>query len=260
LTISIGFCAEDGIVLGADREVTSSFNSKYERKKVFSYLAHGWAMGITYAGYCDVFEIAHEKVKALFHSIRKQSPTFETLMGLVEDVLRDIKKERRSEMKLSMLLAPSIGSEIRLYASEDAEISPAGSWKVLGYGDTPLTHFLVATLRDSSRDRFDSYEALLLAAYVVVQANKYTQYCSGGPDLLIVKKHGITERLRGEPPVELQNSLNSLTREVAEMWGEICELGNDTPQFLENMDNLSGRLAKLREDLRFVPRIEISGA
>jgi hypothetical protein len=158
-----------------------------------------------------------------------------------------------------MLLAISIGPETRLYKSELAAVSPAGSWKVLGMGESPLTHYLVNTLRESSRDRLDQYEALLLAAYVVIQANKYTQGCSGGPDILIVQKHGVTERLRHEPPLNLQRSLASLTKEIAEMWGELCELSNDTEGFLKGMSRLSKRLAKVREQLRSIPRIQISG-
>lgn len=260
VTIAIGFCAEDGIVLAADREITSSLGTKYQQKKVFSILAHRWAIGISYAGYCDIFDCVHEKIKTELEPLTQQSPTFEILTGLIKDILGEEKKEHRNKMILSTLLAISIGPQVRLYKSEAATVSPAGGWKVLGMGDTPLTHYLVNTLMESSRDRFDQYEALLLAAYVVIQANKYTQGCNGGPDILIVQKHGTTERLRQEPPLSLQRSLASLTQEIAEMWGEMCEVGNNTETFLKGMSGLSKRLAKVREQLRSIPRIKIAGA
>ena len=261
VTISIGFCAEEAIVLAADREITSSLGTKYQRKKVFPHYAPDFALGISYAGYCDVFDDIHEKIKTeIDNRFWQHAATFQSTTELIEKILRDARKKYGIKKLPSLLLAISIGPEARLYKSEEAGVSPAGSWKVFGYGDSPLTHYLVETLTKSSRDIFDQHVAMLLASYVVIQAGEYTFGCHGGPDILLIQKHGVIEQLREAPPESLKRSLNSLTQEIAEMWGELCELTNNREVFLSRMVRLSKRLDKIRERLRAIPRAKISAA
>jgi len=260
VTIAIGFCAEEAIVLAADRLITSSFGTKYKRKKVFPFFGHDWCIGLTYAGYCDVFDSVKEKLEDQLPSCVAPSPSFRSICALVEGLLVTVRKDHGIKMVPQFLLAISLGPEIRLYKSESAIVSPGGSWKCFGFGESPLTHYLVELLMSSSRDRFDKYEAMLLASYVVAQANRYVDKCEGGPDLLVVRPHGVVEVLRRAPPVRLLRSLASLNREIAETWGAMCELAKDDQQFLTDMQDISSRLAKVRRELTAIPLVTIRGA
>jgi 20S proteasome alpha/beta subunit len=253
VTIAIGFRAEEAIVLAADRQVTSSAGLKYQEKKVFSFFGHGWSVSLTYAGYCDIFRSIHDKLRAELHSPPIVVPSFPSVCQLTERILAMMRKDHGVKMLPSLLLAISIGPEIRLYKAELAVVSPAGSWKCLGYGESPLTHYLVDLLMSSSRDRFDQFEAMLLAIYVVSQANQYIEGCDGGPDLLVVRSQGVVELLRKSPPLRVLRLLASLSHEVAEMWGGICELAKSDQEFMADMEKLTKRLAKIKRQLRSIP-------
>ena len=200
VTIAIGFASEDAIVLAADRQITSSMGTKYQEKKIFSFFGHGWSVSVTYAGYCDLFANIHEKLKSALHPQVIGTASFESVCRAIQRIVSTARKDHGLRMMPDLLIAISIGLEIRLYKAQQAVVSPAGSWKCLGFGESPLTHYLVDLLMSSSRDRFDRHEAILLAIYVVSQANQYIEGCNGGPDLAVIQSKGIVEILPKSPP------------------------------------------------------------
>jgi 20S proteasome alpha/beta subunit len=186
VTIALGFKCLDGIVLGADQQITKEGGLKYTEGKLRWFTPdgepYGWAVGLAYAGNPDQMKLFVENAAREIKTLKPQ-PTVAAIRKAVEDVLRSM-AEDNDEMNLELLLGISIQNEPdTLLVTKNKLVREAKEPQCLGVGDSSLLRYLAEMM--CSLDMSTQY-ALQIAIYMIQHAKKFVDNCGGGTDLYVV--------------------------------------------------------------------------
>jgi hypothetical protein len=189
MTMAVGFVCHEGVVIGADRQITGS-SYTFPERKVFTW-AWGNGYGIyAYSGTRDInvqfgsevgsvfdanVDIEREDVPRLWKKCidslsLKRNEAFLTLFGFI---LKDSKR-------------PTL-----LISNMERRVVPTGQAEVIGYGDSPLARSLLGRLKNVGGQLLTVQQARVYAVDFISQAKKYDgQYVGDGIDVFSLDHSG----------------------------------------------------------------------
>lgn len=187
MTMAVGFLCSDGVVIGADRQITQEQKFTFQERKL---TRTRWKNGhgiLGYAGNHDTYR-AFEKVflstfssKAVI-SRSEVSPLLQKCLAVSVN-----KKEGFHTLFGSWVdgewqsLVTSVGTQ---------RVLDVGKCEVIGCADSPLTRFLLGSFKDVPH-LFTVHQASMYAVYFISQAKKYDgEYVGGGIDVFSIDKSG----------------------------------------------------------------------
>jgi hypothetical protein len=195
VTVAIGFCCEDGLVMCADRQITSAAGFKSEKRKIFR--ATWWDVSIlfSYAGDPDTAHVLFGKIRENFHSefgkSRARSTAYKA-RGALEKIFTN-----RHAKRLETLIGIRFRDDcsFHLFRTSGHKVVE-GDMEHIGCGDSSalryVSDFLLTGMPAVN-------EAAVLGSYVVSVANRYVDGCSGGPDITTIHKNGTIGEGTGGP-------------------------------------------------------------
>lgn len=188
MTIAVGFCCVDGLVLGVDSELTVADESKYAVRK-------GWylrfpnakvpAIRIGVVGSGDI-ELVNKFVELLKARI-KPTMTLEAVEETIEQLLLEIEQKYQSPLptddrpSFNALLAVRVGPDAVLLRTDGLMATPVEDFEAIGMG-TAVADFVV---RHEKPGPLTVAAGVLFACRVLLRAKKHVVGC-GGPSRLIV--------------------------------------------------------------------------
>ena len=213
MTIAAGFVCSDGVVLGADSQVTGQ-TIKYSSDKV-------WVLSAPDASHCIAMAGAGDSV--LIHALRDHlasydqsgrpqltealsrlsaivSPPQRPLDQLVEGLQRSLQKfyethiytyptwETTPYRQLQFLLAIQIDGEAALFEHSAATLGWVDTCACIGSG-SDIGHYIQATQLTADMDMRDGRR---VAAHLLQQVKTYSPDCSGESTILLVPHQGET--------------------------------------------------------------------
>lgn len=189
VTIGVGFTCQQGIVLGADTQITCDGFHKYYEHKIYSKQTSAASVAFTFSGdpglmksFCDRFFDALDSAREL-----KSIEIEQWISGILGEM-----EEVKATADLSMLAGIVLPSkEFRLLRTDAKKVYriPSG---FIGVGDSSLIRYLMALLTQSAYP-FSLRQAELLSFYIVQQAKNWIDGCGGETDVLFLRSDGRIE-------------------------------------------------------------------
>jgi hypothetical protein len=174
LTIALGIVCPDGIVIGADSEISGPGDLKYEESKVY-HSSHpaGWSLLFTYAGDVSLYKEARNKILRRFIELE---PSPSSLELACDDVFLSMGRQIHHYdgshgVDLEMLWALSCpGFEPRLLVFNGTGLYWGRGVHICGCGDASLSHYLYDALYDGT---LALDKAVRAAIYLISRSKKY---------------------------------------------------------------------------------------
>ena len=187
VTMAVGFACKDGIVIGADRQVTGR-NYTFPECKLDSIK---WANGhgiYAYSGDHDTYKVSQKEVWTRF-----VAPSTNLSH---EDVERTLKECLQASLGAKESFFTLFGYWIEgmfptlLMSIGTKRVTIVKECEVIGYGDSPLARHLLGRFRDVPH-YVTVHQARIYAVSFIAEAKKYDgQYVGGGTDVFSVDKSG----------------------------------------------------------------------
>lgn len=173
VTIGVGFLCTDGIVLCADRQITDSGGFKYEERKIFRSLTKEFSLIYSYAGQPDTAKVLFQRLR---DALKKCDFPQDDVRSCVEDIFKD---------RMSKEVKTLIGIRVKdvggyFFRTSKTRVVDGEVAEHIGVGDSSAVRYLCDFLL---RSQPSIHDAQIIGSYIVSVANKYVEFCSGGPDI-----------------------------------------------------------------------------
>lgn len=175
--MAVGFACRDGLVIGADRQVTGSNYTFPECKLDGIKWANGHAI-YAYSGNRDTYNAFRQTVWTKFVAPNAvlSHPEIE---GILKDCLQAVLSPKEVFHTLFGYWLDGM-FPILLLTVGAKRITQVNECEVIGYGDSPLARFLLGTFKDVPHF-VTVHQARIYATYFISQAKKYDGQYVGGP-------------------------------------------------------------------------------
>lgn len=177
MTVAIGFNCVDGVVLGADSEMTGGI-SKWADKKIHSFLGPEFKSQPHFAYTTDDVDFAKNVVNRLASAIKTAEKGNSQLIPAVKGELKKIHKEysriypKKEERPVVEILLALYDPEPSLYVLRGVEATPVSRAEYIGWGDLAAR----STADPLFSPELKTYEAASLATYGIFMAKEYAKY------------------------------------------------------------------------------------
>jgi 20S proteasome alpha/beta subunit len=192
MTIGVGFLCTDGVVLCADRQLTSNTGFKYEERKIFWTHSDFCTLIFGYAGETYGAQVMFRKVREdLQETAIKAKGRFSADKS--RNALEKIFKDRNSkglETLIGIRLQHSPPYLVKTWGNKVVD----GLSEYIGAGDSSALRYLCSFL---IHDQPNVEQATILGSYIVSVANRYIDRCGGGPDVTILHEKGMVTEATG---------------------------------------------------------------
>jgi len=221
VTVAIGFCCEDGLVMCADRQITSVTGFKSEKRKIFR--ATWWDLSIlfSYAGDPDAAHVLFGKIRENFHSefgkSRARSTAYKARAAL-EKIFTN-RHAKRLETLIGIRFRED--SSFHLFRTSGHKVVE-GDMEHIGCGDSSALRYVSDLLLTGMPA---VTEATILGSYVVSVANRYVDGCSGGPDITAINKDGSIGEGTGGPFFKTKERFLSCEQQIGKALRELLLSG-----------------------------------
>jgi len=178
MTMAVGFVCEDGIVIGADRQVTGATYTFPECK----LRGIKWKNGRGIWSYSGALDTAKEFQRELESRLMldRVATISEVRLFLKESLNVCLKKKEGFQTLFGLWIDEEWPA---LLLSNRADVVDAGRCEIIGWGDSALARFLRGLFL-MSPGRPTLQQATSSAIYFISQAQKYDgQYVGGGTDV-----------------------------------------------------------------------------
>jgi len=188
MTMAVGFLCRDGVVIGADRQVTGA-NYTFPECKLISF---SWANGhgiLAYSGGRDTFmNFASELGSRVPDSLTMQKSDVKKLL---KDCLTASLQKKETFLTIFGFWIEGKSPSL-IMSNTERRIVDVADCEVIGYGDSPLTRSLLGRFRDVPHS-ITVHQARIYAVNFISQAKKYDgQYVGDGIDVYSVDHSGDT--------------------------------------------------------------------
>jgi 20S proteasome alpha/beta subunit len=252
MTIALSIHAPDGIVLCSDSQLTVPQYMKYSGKKIATIERKDeWSVGLTYSGDPERMQRVCEQMRAAL--IHKKEVDEKYVKQCLEESLADVRSSiidlsyESIDVLCGFARKMTLDEEqawankgLHLFTGKNGVVTePVEEFSILGVGNSALSQYLEKLLSSFGQTYVTYSMALVIGAYIVEQAKKYIDGCSGDLQVCVL-------RSGYEPFVPLHVS------EIAQIikFGEsletilqktiICSLGAE----IENVDYPKGKSAE----------------
>lgn len=169
LTIALGIACRNGIVIGADSEISGPGDLKSHEGKVYhSDHPNGWRVLFAYAGDVSLYKEARSTILRKFAEC---DPTPDALKSVCDEIFTKMGRHVGCGVDLDMLFAVSCPKfEPRLLVFNGTGLSWSQGIKICGSGDAPLAQYLSEALWDGS---LSTAQAVRAAIYMISRSKQY---------------------------------------------------------------------------------------
>ncbi len=176
MTMAVGFLCRDGVVIGADRQVTGQNYTFPECKLSTVKWKNGHGI-MAYSGNHDTYRDLEPEMHARFTPAT--TITRSGVKPLLKDALAAVLKKKE---EFYTLFGFMVDNEFQclLQSIKTDRIVEVDEVEVIGYGDSPLARFLLGTFKDVPHG-VSVHQARIYAVYFISQAKKYDGQFVGGP-------------------------------------------------------------------------------
>jgi hypothetical protein len=181
MTMAIGFLCRDGVVIGADRQVTGR-NYTFPECKISGVK---WKNGRSIYGYSGNRDTHTEFEVQL---VSRFTPDTEIDDAGVKSLLRETLTatglaKREQFFVLFGYAMDNSAWPCLLQTSGSSRVVPIDEIEVIGYADSPLARYLLGTFKDVPHS-VTVHQARIYAAYFIAQARRYDgQFVGDGIDI-----------------------------------------------------------------------------
>jgi 20S proteasome alpha/beta subunit len=178
MTVGIGFGCADGLILGADRQMTRSGLNKFHEEKVFHTLTREYALVLVGA---DDLNLAKEVWNKLLRA--SLIPDVQAIRECFEGILNDLGRFY-TDLPIQLILGVATKDKTALFEFRGRglrEVSDWGEFCVIGIGDASLTRYL------AKRIEFfwmNLNEGIVAATYILKRTEEFVDMCSGPMDIV----------------------------------------------------------------------------
>ncbi len=177
MTIGVGFESVDGVILGADRQMTRPGFNKFFEQKLFHNVNSRRALALVGAG--DL-ALAKEVWNKLIDTGDLDS--VESVKERFESILNDMGR-LYADLPIELLLGVATDQSTELIEFRGKGIQKVEDFAVIGCADTSLIRYLADRIH---RFFIEPSQAIIAAAYLLKRAEKYIDGCHGPMDILML--------------------------------------------------------------------------
>lgn len=192
MTIALGFLCQDGIVLGADTQLTATGSHKRYACKLFrhnsSLAPWAWSSMVTYSGYPACADSFNNRFRDEMREAEGKWPiTAEIVRDVIIGILRSFDPtDSESTEFLCGVALPN--TEHRLYRTKGTLVSEVRDNAYIGVGDSSVIGYLLPLITRYSAS--GTQQAALIATYLIRAAKMYIDGCGGDTDIWILMPSG----------------------------------------------------------------------
>lgn len=191
MTIAAGFVCDDGVVLCADTELTSTY--KQQGQKLWLHEKANLSVAVSGAGDYTLLKLANDAIRDRLSGNMSGN---RVLHSVIEPVIRSIHEDhidRAPDWRvlqgydLALLVAVKtrrIG--VQLYETSRTGVAEVRDYRCVGAG-SPVANYIAGTMFSPS---LSSFWCQAFAAYLIQQTKAYGLDCGGGSSVVVIRKDG----------------------------------------------------------------------
>lgn len=186
MTMAVGFVCKDGIVIGADRQVTGA-NYTFPECKLKSLK---WKNGHGIFGYSGNRDTYHDFLNEIWARFTPDAAlTHDDVKRLIKETLKATELARKEQF-FSLFGFWLDGERPDLFMSNAQRVVSVTECEVIGYADSPLARFFLGKFFDVLHF-VTVHQARIYAVYFISEVKKYDgQYVGGGIDVYSIDMSG----------------------------------------------------------------------
>jgi 20S proteasome alpha/beta subunit len=185
MTIALGLCCSNGIVLASDREITHD-ETKTEKRKAYVVRRPGCEVGVVGAGGLDMIIYAVQELERAL-SPHHEADAVRVLLDAIAADLFERYIKRESGHSFELLVGIKTDRELRLAkVSTGAPTIWIDEHECVGMG-TSIAQYVLAELFER-RDALPVSRGIALAVHVVRLAKRHAKYCGGETDVVYLAR------------------------------------------------------------------------
>ena len=205
MTVVVGFRCKEGIVICADRQVSSVGSFKYEEQKITKLESAGESIVFAYSGLPSLAGEARDKILAKC-SDRSNEIVYEAADAVLTEMRR-----LYTDLNLQFLIGTVVlNQEPDLIKFDGKGLHVADDYNFLGVGNSGLLRFLAETMYSPQMNVKD---AINLAIYCVQKAEDHIDECGGLIDVSILTRGN--ERCESLSPESIQDRIKQMEKQEA---------------------------------------------
>lgn len=260
MTVAVGFMCTDGIVLAADREISTPTVKLDDQKAwLYSYpkqtddTAPLLRVGIAGAGDYSFIKFAAERIDAQLDAWIAQHGAVEIddVNDAIQTVLTDVHHEHlypygqpHERPTIDLLIGIWLRSgRMRLARSSLTAVTKVWNYEAVGIG-SDLANFLV---RRFYSQRIPLSSAMFWASYALMHAKKYVPGVGGGSDIIALFKSGTAGHLKAEHIAKYEKYAIEFEKAIHPVFLAGAEEKGGHAAFNQAVDQLAIQLKKLHD-------------
>lgn len=245
LTIALGFLCQDGIVMGADTQLTAEGSHKGYACKLFPHRSSAWSAVVTYAGYPDFVDAFNGRFRDEMEAAEAKWPITTSLVrDLVTTILQTVLAADADNTSLLCGVTFCEGNQC-LLKTKGTLVSEVRDYANVGVGDSSLLRYLVPLLAKGGVH--STQQAALIGTYLIRVAKAYIDGCGGETDIWILRPSGALEYCSGQTPSVEQHQ--GMTEHFFSAVVSGLALGMDEAEFEERIAAMCQRLRDERIEM-----------
>jgi hypothetical protein len=246
MTIALGFLCPDGIVLGADTQLTAEGSHKGYECKLFPHQFPKWSAVVTYAGSPDFVKAFNGRLHVEMENAAQQ---WELTPSVVHDVVIEILRlfsleESANTELLCGFTLPNVSTFI--LKTKGTLVSEVHGHAYIGAGDSSVVRYLLPLLTRHGVNA-SAQQAALVGTYIIRVAKMYVDGCGGDTDMVILRPSGTLQAGSGQTTnaEQHQGMIEYFVSDVM----SVLALGMNESEFESRLALMSQRLRSERTEL-----------
>jgi hypothetical protein len=204
MTIGIGMYTLEGVVLGADRQMTRTGLNKFFETKLFHHLTNECILAMVVSNDLSLGKEVWDKL------LKFPIDSSDFLREAVEAILNEMGRFY-AELPLQFFIGIATKEDTELLSFAGTGIHTVRDFGVIGIGDASLVRFL----SDQLHGLFNTLKETLLAAiYTLSRAEDYVDGCDGPIDLIALKPGPSIQIIRPDLVKKIDESMQKNQRKV----------------------------------------------
>jgi 20S proteasome alpha/beta subunit len=173
VTLVAGFRCSDGLVVCADRQVSSPDSIKYYEPKITIEYGFGNSILFAYSGLPSLAREAREKILRRLEAVGFQA---ETVYEAADEILTNMGRQY-ADVQLQLLIGTvDWPDKPSLLKFDGKGLHTADNFSLLGVGDSALIHYLIDAMCSPTQS---IQEAINLSIYLASKAKQYIDHVGG---------------------------------------------------------------------------------
>jgi 20S proteasome alpha/beta subunit len=244
MTIGVGFLCSDGVVIGADRQLTGAGYTFPECKMHMLKWKNGRAIW-TYSGLHDTAREFIKEIESRFFKVNAEIPESQVRPLLSECLEACVQKRDGFQTLFGYWIE---GERQKLLVSKQKRILDAGKCEIIGWGNSSLSRYL----RDgymTSLARGSVTQALVYAVHFISQAEKFNgEFCGGGTDVFLINDKNETRVLDAGAAPALEQKISSMQHHLSYLFANLSDAQYSDEIIDQCLNNFrTGPVARFRE-------------